>query len=322
MEHVNAPVAKLARRRGLPTCDVTDTGQWVPTHSVCLVSDDIRAYLDVDGAAAWLSEACDPSALGPIYARLSRSSSVGMLLNDYRGLYQRFRNYAELDLVRNGQHIDVLRRADASSAPHSEFLDLYHLLELVRIIQRLTGVSWTPTAIRLQHHDSELARRLSEFANAEVRVGAPATGLAVPIRLLGLPIRKSNAIPPNGSPDAEPPMGTVPLTLSDCTYALICSRFVDGYPEMASIAECMGISARTLQRQLAHEGLTYRDLVERYRFEAAKRLIDEGKFSLIRIACQLGYTEAASFTRAFRRWAGLSPSEYRAARALQPNTVA
>jgi AraC-like DNA-binding protein len=91
---------------------------------------------------------------------------------------------------------------------------------------------------------------------------------------------------------------------------------------MESVAECLGISARSLRRQLAKEGLTYRQLIDHYRFETARRLIETTDRSLIDIACQLGYTEAASFTRAFRRWAGLSPSEYRAARALQPNTVA
>jgi AraC-like DNA-binding protein len=322
MERVNLSVSKMAPRRGLPSCDITDPRQWVPTHAVCSLIEDVQNQLPPEDGATWVSAIADPAALGPIFDQLGRASTIGMLLKEYRRFYHQVRNYAELTLTRRGNDIVIRRWVNDARTRRSEMLEVYALLEFVRVIQRLSGIAWTPAALEVQQGSSEQLRRLPEFANAEVRVGAPATGMAVPIRLLGLPIPDSNRIASNGSPDAEAATGTVPLALCDCIYALLCSRFVDGCPDMESVAECLGISARSLRRQLAKEGLTYRQLIDHYRFETARRLIETTDRSLIDIACQLGYTEAASFTRAFRRWAGLSPSEYRAARALQPNTVA
>jgi AraC-like DNA-binding protein len=65
------------------------------------------------------------------------------------------------------------------------------------------------------------------------------------------------------------------------------------------------------KRQLAHENRTYRDLVEQTRMERALDLIRETSQSITSIAFSLGYGDIASFTRAFLRWTGFSPSHYR-----------
>jgi AraC-like DNA-binding protein len=321
MEQVNLPVAKLAPRRGLPICDVTDPGQWVPTHAVCALSEDVRVLLKPDEVAAWLSKICDPSALGPIFQQLCRASTIGMFLKQYRRFYYQFRNYANLTLERRGQEIVIARRVDEARTPHNELLELYALLEFVHIFRHLSGVCWTPKKIQLQQGSSELLRRLPEFANTEARVNGSCTAIALPIHLLVLPIAQRDTLPAASLVDTEQSTSSVPLKLSECTYAVVCSRFVDGYPEIESVAGSMGMNARSLQRHLAKDGLTYRQLVEHYRHEAARRLIDAGDRTLIDIACQLGYNEAASFTRAFRRWSGMTPSEYRSGRELHANWV-
>ncbi len=313
MEEVNLPFAKMAPRRGLPVFDVTDPGQWVPTHAVCALCEDVRAQIPPLDAAAWLSTISDPSALGPIYEQLRHASTIGMLLKEYRHFYHRFRNYAKLTLTRRSNDIVIDRWVDEACTPHSEMLELYALLEFVHVIRQLSGVCWTPTEIQLRRGSSELVRRLPEFASADVRFNSPSTGIAVPIHLLVLPLQKPDGLSATVSPNGRQAVGGVPLDLSDCALAVVSSHFVDGYPKIESIAEVIGTSKRTLQRRLAEEGITYSELVDHYRFEAAKRLIAESPCSLIDIACQLGYKEAASFTRAFRRWTGLSPQEYRSA---------
>ena len=72
------------------------------------------------------------------------------------------------------------------------------------------------------------------------------------------------------------------------------------------------MGTRKLQRQLAHENLTYREFVEQVRMERALDLIRESSHTVTSIALLLGYSEIASFTRAFQRWTGRAPSQYRA----------
>jgi len=79
---------------------------------------------------------------------------------------------------------------------------------------------------------------------------------------------------------------------------------------LALTAEAMGVSARTLQRRLAEQGVSYSHLVDEVRFIKARELILK-KEKLTEVATQLGYADAGSFTRAFERWTGMSPMQYR-----------
>ena len=86
----------------------------------------------------------------------------------------------------------------------------------------------------------------------------------------------------------------------------------DGQPKLEELARILNLSPRTLERRLTQEGHRFRDLAKQARFERACALLAAGRLSITQIAYQLGYTDVANFTRAFRREAGLVPSAYRA----------
>ncbi|MFA5678046.1 MAG: helix-turn-helix domain-containing protein [Pseudomonas sp.] len=77
------------------------------------------------------------------------------------------------------------------------------------------------------------------------------------------------------------------------------------------IAEPMNISTRHLRRLLGQHGTSYERLVDEVRRDAALRLMADSASSLTRIAYELGFQDPSSFTRAFRRWTGFSPSDFR-----------
>ena len=77
------------------------------------------------------------------------------------------------------------------------------------------------------------------------------------------------------------------------------------------IAESLGMSRRTLQRSIGHQGLTYFALVNVYRMRKAEQWLDRSEKPITEVALHLGYTDASNFARAFRRHTGLSPTEYR-----------
>ena len=83
-----------------------------------------------------------------------------------------------------------------------------------------------------------------------------------------------------------------------------------GHFTLDQTAMKMGMSTRTLQRRLAEQGLSYSGLVDEVRFLQARELILYHK-KLMDVAIQLGYSDAGSFTRAFERWTGMTPMQYR-----------
>jgi AraC-like DNA-binding protein len=76
-------------------------------------------------------------------------------------------------------------------------------------------------------------------------------------------------------------------------------------------ASIIGTSVRTLQRQLADQGTSFSRLLHAVRFRHAKSLIEDPNMPLKVIANRLGYTDSANFCRAFKRWTGVSPREFR-----------
>src|SRR5215468_9700493 len=103
--------------------------------------------------------------------------------------------------------------------------------------------------------------------------------------------------------------------LADDVQQIVSSLLRDGYPDVHSVAKMMGLSARTLQRRLSDEGVTYARVVARARFDVAQRMLEDPACKIIEVALDLGYSDPAHFARAFVRWTGLAPREFRRLRA-------
>lgn len=84
----------------------------------------------------------------------------------------------------------------------------------------------------------------------------------------------------------------------------------DALPGLAELAAAVAMSERSLRRRLAELGSGYRQLVDAWRSERAGQLVRGGE-SLAEVAHRLGFSDASNFSKAFRRWYGMSPDTYR-----------
>ena len=85
----------------------------------------------------------------------------------------------------------------------------------------------------------------------------------------------------------------------------------EGAPTLGQVAAQLGVSARTLQRQLHDRGVDFSGLVEDTRRRFAMQYLDDRANTLTDVAFLLGYSEVSAFNRAFKRWTGSTPSGYR-----------
>ena len=88
----------------------------------------------------------------------------------------------------------------------------------------------------------------------------------------------------------------------------------DSSPNLHSVAELLRVSTRTLQRRLFEEGLAFAAVVARARLDIAQWMLDDPARTIVEVALDLGYSDQAHFTRAFVRWTGLTPREFRRVR--------
>lgn len=92
--------------------------------------------------------------------------------------------------------------------------------------------------------------------------------------------------------------------------AALLKQLADGEPAAEEIARQLLMSLRTLQRKLAAEQTSFDAVLAELRRELAESWLREARYGVSDIAFLLGYTDASSFTRAFRRWHGVAPSRW------------
>lgn len=135
----------------------------------------------------------------------------------------------------------------------------------------------------------------------------------------------------------EPSLLSEPLSLSDQTLAVMHEQMLESQLELLQqldtaalvrhylkdadcldidreyLAKKLNMSGRSLQRKLKGCQTSFQQLLDEERFERAKQLMQQETNSLTDISAQLGFAESSVFSRAFRRWSGFSPLEYRQA---------
>ena len=86
------------------------------------------------------------------------------------------------------------------------------------------------------------------------------------------------------------------------------------FPDIAMMAEKLGLSVRTLRRRLTEENTSFQGVLDEVRFGLATEYLVETGLPLQEISTLLGYSEPGNFTHAFKRWSGKAPSDYRLGR--------
>jgi AraC-like DNA-binding protein len=82
-------------------------------------------------------------------------------------------------------------------------------------------------------------------------------------------------------------------------------------PTLPAVAALLKTSPRSLQRRLEIQAITYSDVVDEVRYEISRTLLANTDLDVAEISATLGYKDPSSFSRAFMRWSGVSPREYR-----------
>jgi AraC-like DNA-binding protein len=90
-----------------------------------------------------------------------------------------------------------------------------------------------------------------------------------------------------------------------------CLNSAKRFPPAGELAQELGLSPRTLHRRLADEGLSYQSILDGVRRAVATELLENTRLGIEHVAERVGFSDATSFRRAFRKWTGRSPSEFR-----------
>ena len=249
------------------------------------------------------------------YAMLSSSTLREALRRACR--YQRLIHEATDLVFEEGAHEGVLRHALPGGRPVPRHPAEFLATLWVRIGRLVTGTPWAPRLVCFAHEQPNAAGEHARVFQAPVQFSGGFTAMHFP-----------NEILDTSNPHADAHLARLLDRYAEGLLKHIVSRhspaarlrawlvevFSSGSPTAASAARALHMSVRTLHRHLREEGTSFRELLDQLRQEQAVALLSNPRYSIAEVGFLLGFGEISSFSRAFKRWSGRSPAEYRAGR--------
>jgi AraC-like DNA-binding protein len=155
------------------------------------------------------------------------------------------------------------------------------------------------------------------FGSMPVRFAAPCSCFVLAEDLLATPLASADAkLHTLISRHADQTLSEIPSTrsLTDKVRQLLAKELAQGHPTATQIAHKLHTSPRTLARKLEAEGTTFTDLLDDLRRRLALQYLGSRDVALSELTFLLGFSHTAAFHRAFKRWTGQTPLEYRRSR--------
>jgi AraC-like DNA-binding protein len=190
------------------------------------------------------------------------------------------------------------------------------LQPMLTAIRYYLGPDWTPTLVECDYERPLHWRKLEELFGAPIVFNSSTNSIVFPSRLLSQPAMREPALADRITYADLRRMSfrRPPRTSVEATREVIRARIAEPLDDIEGTASLLGLSRRTLQRQLSDAGITYRDLLEQVRLERSLELLRDSSASITQIALAVGYSDVTSLSRAFRRWIGEPPRSVRSGR--------
>lgn len=185
----------------------------------------------------------------------------------------------------------------------------------VRLLRTYGGEDAVPHEVCFEHVAPPYRAEYTRLFGGIERFGQPATTIRFDRAMLArTTLHTSPRLRAILADEAERMLGRLDhgVTYAERLRELLGTREGGGAPTMTWVAGRLGMSVRSLRRRLSEEGVSFPKLVEEAQVTLAKRLLESPERSIYAVAFEMGFSDPSAFHRAFRRWTGMTPGQYRA----------
>lgn len=185
----------------------------------------------------------------------------------------------------------------------------------VVVLKAMTGTDMAPVSLSLKHGAPKDMKSYHEAFKCPILFNQPHNFIAYKTTDLETRTAKAdisiNEFLVERVEEETKGIEASPIKIVADVKNLIEDALPSGIPSIIEIGEHMGMSSRTLTRRLSESGISFRDLVKQTQEKISKDLLRNSSSTVGEIAFQTGFSEQSAFSRAFKRWTGQSPLEYR-----------
>jgi AraC-like DNA-binding protein len=310
----------LLARVGLSTDALADPGR---RHPLEVTTRLWRLAIEATGDPAFGIEVARHTGYQTFHAlgfSVATSATLREALERIARYFAIVSDAADVRLDPDGARLRLSVHLRPSADPADEAVDAF-VAATVRLCRTLCGRDFNPQSVELRRRaPADPAPFLRYFRVAPV-FGAPLDALTFDRRAAEgrLPTANPELARANDAVAADYLARLRDARLTPRARRVLEEQLPLGEPDPADVARRLGVSLRSLQRKLAEEGTSFQALLDDTRATLARSYLDEGRYSVSEITFLLGFGGMSSFSRAFKRWTGVSPSAYRqAARAPEP----
>lgn len=186
---------------------------------------------------------------------------------------------------------------------------------MFKVMRNLCGYHWQPVEVRLAHARPRDVAPFRKFFQAPLVFDAEESALVFHSHWLEQSLATADPLlhlfMQQHVQDVEAALGE---DLPERLRRLLPALVVRGQATAPAAARRLGVGVRTLNRRLAEAGTSFSGVHEESRYAIARQLLGNTRMPAGQIAARLGYANASAFTRAFRRWSGVTPVAWRASR--------
>lgn len=290
-------------------------------------------YVSVPVAIEWIARTgrdLEPMALGLLGAGKASLTSLrpaqrAAILTAQTGLRRletlttlsRFEDSAlEMHIRHEGDNVRIVcNMVGLQRHPFVCLAEWLNLQGVISVVRSVAGDAWNPSELCFVSITRPPDAVVAAFPDTRILVGQPETSVVVARMDLARPSASSAASardPASLLASAEAAGDSSEVWEFVSLLRLLVQPYLSaGRPDIAFVAGLAGISTRTLQRRLKLCGSSYSTILQEASFALACRLLADPATKVIDVAMTVGYNNPQHFTRAFRRFAGVTPSEYR-----------
>ena len=180
------------------------------------------------------------------------------------------------------------------------------------IMQSLCGPDWKPITVQFAHGTPLNTRPYHEFFHAPLHFDSELNAMVFAADWLNHDLSENN---PESCRALKSQINALEIKYGDDwpgqVRSVLRMALVTGQYKSEQVAAIFSIHSRTLSRRLMDFGTSFQELLDEGRFEISRQLLEDTRLSVLQIAMTLDYDDASSFIRAFKRWSGTTPMQWR-----------
>lgn len=271
-----------------------------------------------DAFGLHVGERDNPKSYGVLGYVTINSRNVGEALNRLIR-YQQIRTKAykfSLEIFGSNVHLTYVYQGNDVAPETRRHESEETLSSIIEFGRRATEFDWTPLEVRFEHARPKDVSEHERIFRAPVRFGKSVTQLVFDSSFLHLPLVEADltlgSLLERQAEELLKKSPRVEKTFANQVRRLMRENLSAGSElRMETVCRNLGSSRRTLQRKLTEEGTTYQKLLEEIQCEMSKSYLRQPGITICEISDSLGFSESSAFHRAFRRWTGQTPKEFR-----------